>query len=253
MFSLATWPFREDLKKDLLGTLRKIKELGFDGVELTGGLKYPPLLLKNALEETHLALVGWHIFSLDLLAEDLLFATILYMNTVSNHMIVIPNLPDEMTNTSTAWVNTAALFNSVAKCLQAYNISLSYHNHAFEFTRLDSKYLFDSFCNNISENVYLQADTGNILSAGASPEHFIELYKKKIRTIHIKPYSLITGFSSNIDSGDIDFNQIINSCIAGGIEEYIIEYEGSGDSYEKASECLCSIKQIYQKLDSDSK
>lgn len=238
--ALALFPFLKDLSNDLEGTLNKIKDMGYQGVEFALGLKYNPDRLREALQKANLELVGWHIDK-SYLDEDLFESTVYYMKAVGNSRLIIPWLPDTCTDSMDSWKKTAEEFNNLGNRLQEHGIKIGYHNHQKEFVRTDTGYLFDGFCENTNENIILQLDIGNMLSAGAAPEVFLEKYPDRFQTIHIKPYSLHTGFDTMIGMDSINYHKIIENCESiSGTEWVIVEYEVSTvyDSYEGAAKCF---------------
>ena len=52
---------REDAQKDLLGTLKKIKELGYDGVEFAGFYGHTAEEVKAMLDEVGLVAISDHV------------------------------------------------------------------------------------------------------------------------------------------------------------------------------------------------
>ena len=241
--ALALFPFMEDLNTDLEGTLKQIKQLGYDGVEFAFGLQYEPKRLRNALEEAGLSLVGWHIDK-SYINNEFFEAVVHYMLTVENHRLVIPWIPDSATESKEAWEKTAEEFNYLAEKLSERGILLGYHNHQKEFKRVDSEYLFDTFCKKTTDKVFLQLDIGNMLSAGASPEAFLRKYPGRFNTIHIKPYSLENGFCTMIGEDSIDYDEVIKISEQNGTEWFIVEYELSSlyGRYEGAQKCLENLK-----------
>lgn len=237
--ALALFPFIDELKKDLIGTLLKIKLMGYDGVEFAGGLYYDPIELKNALDQTGLEIVGWHTNKY-FLSDDLIGATLNYMNLIGNKNIVIPCLPEEDTENKEKWIKTSFEFNNLSQKLKAYNKRIGYHNHTKEFKKVDGKYMLDIFCENIDREVFIQLDIGNMMSCGEIPEKFLSKYPNRFKTIHVKPYSLKNKFATVVGEDDINYKSIINECISnGGTEWFIIEYENEEiyDKYTGAEIC----------------
>ena len=59
--ALQVYSVRDDAKADLEGTLKKIKEMGYDGVEFAGLYDYAPEKVKALCEKVELAPVSAHI------------------------------------------------------------------------------------------------------------------------------------------------------------------------------------------------
>lgn len=241
--ALALFPFIEDLSRDLLGTLTKIKEMGYEGVEFAVGFSHDVHELVDALNKTGLEVAGWHIQK-HYLNDEFLYSTIHYMQTLKNSRLIIPNLPYEDTSTEEAWARTAGEFNRLGRKLSNYGMKIGYHNHQEEFARTDYGYVFDAFCSNIEKDIIIQLDVGNMLSAGAAPESFLRKYPYQFNTVHIKPYSLETGFNTVLGEDSLDYQSIIKNAI--GTEWFIIEYESKllFNNFDGAQSCLTHFKNI---------
>ncbi len=67
--ALQLWSVREDMAKDYKATLRRVKELGFDGVEFAGFFGVDAHEMKKTLDELGLKVAGSHTQPTEL-AED---------------------------------------------------------------------------------------------------------------------------------------------------------------------------------------
>ena len=59
--ALQLYSVREDMEKDLPGTLRAVKAMGYEGVEFAGLYGYEPAALRALLEEIGLTAVSAHV------------------------------------------------------------------------------------------------------------------------------------------------------------------------------------------------
>lgn len=128
----------EETKKDFIGTLRKVAEIGYDGVEFAdyGGLS--AMELKAALGEFGLKPAGSHVALATL--ENELDEVIAYNLTIGNRNIVCPWLPEERRNN---YDRLAEKLNGIGRKLREHGLQLLYHNHDFEFARFDGRYALD--------------------------------------------------------------------------------------------------------------
>jgi len=248
-YAVGLYSVRDELTKDLWGTLRKIKAMGYDGVEFYGNFSRTAQEIKAALDETGLVCVGWHT-DWSLLTPERLLSTVTYNKVIGNTEIVIPWIPEEMRKDKASWLETAKLFSDTAAKLADYGLKLAYHNHSEEFEKMNGDvplyYLYDNTC-----GVGLQLDNGNALSAGADVDVYDPLvrYPGKLRTVHHKPYSLKTGFATMIGEDDIDWAKFFKLCREHqNVEWHIIEYEceemyGQLEGIEK---CIQAIRKLEQ-------
>ena len=59
--AVQVYSVREDAEKDFAGTMKKIKEIGYDGVELAGLYGLSPAEIKAAIEDAGLEAVSAHV------------------------------------------------------------------------------------------------------------------------------------------------------------------------------------------------
>ena len=249
-YAVGLYSVRDELAKDLWGTLRKIKLMGYDGVEFFGNFTRSAQEVKAALDETGLECVGWHT-SWDLLAPDRLMSTVTYNKVLENTEIVIPGIPEAMRKDKAAWLETAKAFEELAEKLSQYGMYLGYHNHSVEFEKMNGDvplyYLYDN-----SQRVYLQLDNGNALSAGAGTDVYepLKRYPGRVRTIHHKPYSAKSGYACMIGEDDINWGKFFELCQEHhNIEWHIVEYEceemyAQLEGIEKCIQALRKLKRV---------
>ena len=226
---LATqlFPVADMLSKDLKGTLKLVKEAGYDGVEFAGGLKYAAQDVRQALDETGLQIAGWHT-PWDALSPDNIFSTITYNKVLGNQFIIVPWRPDEILHTTASCLQFARELTWVSDVLGMYGMVTGYHNHATEYRPTDdTKELpWDIIAQNTPSNLIMQNDIGNGLRGGGDMMGLLKKYPGRAVTVHVKPWS---KDSSNTFFDDpncqIDWDEYFQVCRkTAGVRWYIIEY-----------------------------
>ena len=67
--ALQLYSVRDELEKDFKGTLKKIKEMGYEGVEFAGLYGHKPLDVKKLLEEIDLSPISAHVPFAELIVD----------------------------------------------------------------------------------------------------------------------------------------------------------------------------------------
>ena len=246
-YALELYSVRKDLQADLWGTLRKVKKMGYEGVEFFGEYTHTAQELKAAMDDTGLSCVGWHTPWLYVTPSHLL-GTITYNKILGNTDIVIPGLPKDMCDSKAAWLKSAETFNGIACKLADYGMHIGYHNHGSEFTNMEGGLPWHYFYDN-TVNVGMQFDNGNAWTAGPDTDIYepITRYPKRAKTLHQKPFSLKTGHATMIGEDDIDWVKFFALCKAHqNVQWHIIEYECE-DLYtplDGVEKCLVALKQM---------
>lgn len=217
----------KELQKDMRHTLKTVKDMGYEGVEFFGGITHTVEEYKEALNEAGLVCCGWHT-PWEALEDDRIMSTIAFNKAIGNENIIVPGLPHEMTCSKEAWKETCKKFNAVYDILSEHGMNFGYHNHNTEFTDLDGETAFDIFIKHTHPNIIFQFDCGNALDGKAS---VMDVYNKcadRLKTVHLKPYSLEDGYATMIGEDDIPWKELVQSIKERNITDWIIlEYEST--------------------------
>jgi sugar phosphate isomerase/epimerase len=218
---------RKECAVDLAGTLTKIAEMGYEGVEFADYFDFSAEELRQMLDDNNLQCCGSHIY-LETLLGDELEKTIAFNKTLGNKYLIVRWLDERDYTTKEKWLETAKVFNDIAEKLKPHGMRVGYHNHGYEFKPIEGELPWDIFADNTSKDVILQLDTGNCSRTGADALHFLKRNAGRTVTLHVKPYSA-TNEKAFLGEDDIDWKQAFEICeSSGGIEWYIIEYEVEG-------------------------
>ena len=245
--ALGLYSVRATLFTDMPGTLKKVKEMGYDGIEFYGPFSYLPSAVLKALKENDLKICGWHVM-LDALEGVNFDATVAYMKAIGVENLVVPYLDG---NSAEEWKALGIRMGAAAEKLQAQGINLGYHNHAHEFTKVyDGKTAWDILFENMPECVFPQIDTGNGMQGGMDLNNELNKYQGRLQTLHFKPFkagAASDGHDIMFDVDDHDLKSEISMCEAGGLTWLVIEFE-TENTYSQmggAREALRTFKQKY--------
>ena len=113
-------------------------------------------------------------------------------------------------------------FNALGRKCKEAGISFGYHNHAYEFGKVeDSVVMYDYMLENTDpELVFFQMDVYWVVIGKASPVDYFNKYPGRFKILHIKDRKEIG------QSGMVGFDAIFNNAGIGGVEGYVVEVEG---------------------------
>lgn len=236
-YGVELYSVKDELAKDMPGTLKNVREMGYLGVEFFGGFTFTAEAIKKELDANGLVCCGWHT-PWGYVQDDLFDATVKYFKTIGNKYVIIPGIPDEMTENMEAAVNTAGLFNKIASRLASHGMMLGYHNHASElkFYPGSSECPLTALFDHTDPSIIVQMDNGHVINGrGIGIISLLRRYPNRYVTVHLKPYSLEKGaISSNdgyncmIGDDDVPWMEFMSICrTTGGTEWYIVEYESA--------------------------
>ena len=184
--ALQLYSVRTDMEADFEGTLKKVKELGYDGVEFAGLYGKSVAEVKKLCEEIGLVPISAHVPYGELLKGEETFKT---YAEIGCKYIVIPWIGAEYL----AGGEKNAEFNENVKkfgeLANANGMKLCYHNHDFEFQKADGEYKLDRLYSDVSADLLLtQLDTCWVNVGGENPADYIRKYNGRIEIIHLKDF-----------------------------------------------------------------
>jgi sugar phosphate isomerase/epimerase len=220
--ALQLYTLRQETEKDFVGTLKKVADLGYKGVEFAGFGGYSALELKSHLDAFGLKPVGAHIGIEEL--KNNLDEIIAYNFQLGNKYIVCPWASYE---SKKDYVEMAQLLKSIGKKLKASGLQLCYHNHAHEFDSFNGEYGLDIIYNKVSsELLKTEIDTYWVAFAGLNPVEYMAKYAGRTPLLHIKDMeSSEKREFAEIGTGTMDIRAIAEQAVMNGTEWLIVEQD----------------------------
>jgi sugar phosphate isomerase/epimerase len=216
---------RKECAVDFAATLKQVAQAGFQGVEFADYFNFRASEIRKMLDDNGLEVCGTHIYKETLLGDELQ-KTIEFNKTLGNKYLIVRSFPEELRQNSAAWYKLAEQLDEITKELKPYDMRVGYHNHDYEFHKLDNgEIAWDILADNTSKDVILQLDTCNCSQAGVNPLDYLKRNPGRTVTSHLKPYSQKKP-KAYIGDDDINWKQALQLYEKiSGIEWYIMEYE----------------------------
>lgn len=237
-FALQLYSVRDHLESDPAGTLKRVKEAGYDYVETAGTAGLSPADFKTLADEAGVRIISAHI-GYDEVAADLP-AVLEALRTFGLKYAVVPWIGTEMCPDKAAWLTAAQKLDEVGAAMRAQGIRLCYHNHDHEFrTQYNGETVFDLlFANTAPQHLAVQLDAGWAKVAGKSPEGIIRRYGTRLPLLHIKDFRREDPPEvTEIGKGVVDWDPVFAAGRETGVDWYIVEQDESDtDSLESAAE-----------------
>jgi sugar phosphate isomerase/epimerase len=224
---LQLYSVRRECQQDFPGTVAKVAEMGYEGVEFAGYYNWSAQRVRKLLDQHGLKCCGTHA-GLTTLLGDNFAATVEFNETIGNKYLIVPGIPGNMRpDSKTGWVLFAKLMNELAEKAKDHDMQVGYHNHAHEFQSDNGDVPWEVFASNSDKDVILQVDIGHVVRAGADPARHMKRYPGRLVTVHVKEFSK-TKRHPLVGEGDVDWPAMFRICEdAGGTQWYIVEDESS--------------------------
>lgn len=218
---------RREIEKDLEGTIRKIAEMGYLGVET---YPLPPnITLQRAskvFKENDLKIFSMHT---ELPAGSRLKNILKMADVYQCHNIIYPGWPKglspqdpdlltharEIFKTVDKAKKRADLYNSIGASLDKKGLHFGIHNHWWEFEKTDGIYPFYYFLEHLEQNIFFEIDTYWAKTAGYDPAEAVADFGKRAPFLHIKDGPAIKGEKAYqqapVGTGAMDFLSIVKA------------------------------------------
>lgn len=185
---VQVYSVRGDAEKDFAGTMKKIKELGYDGVELAGLYGHTPEEVRDAIRDAGLVALSAHVPYVDLVAD--MEKTVSDYETIGCKFIAVPYLMPEYRPGTEAFPEVVKNIDAIGACCRRHGITLMYHNHDFEFqTKIDGMYALDYMYKTIDpDHLQTEIDTCWVNVAGENPAEYVRKYTGRAPIVHLKDF-----------------------------------------------------------------
>lgn len=239
---------RHELANDFEGTIARLADMGYEGVEFADYFGMSGTEIKNILDRHNLHCCGTHVY-LDVLRDDVFEETVAFNKALGNNYFIIRWIPEEERNTRETFLQTIDDYNEITERLAAYDMRLGYHNHDYIFQQFEGEYLWDILAENTDDRFILQLDTGHAALMEQDPVELIRRHPGRTASIHAKAYSTVNE-EAVIGEDELDWAGIISASEeVGGIEWYILEYEIENvPPLEALKGCISNFREIQNGL-----
>jgi len=195
--ALQIYSVRDEIAKDFARTLKKVKDMGYDGIELAGFGGRSVSEAKKIIDYSGLKVVSAHVPYEDLTknTEKILSD----YKTLGCNYIAIPWLDEAMAPGGKDFVSTISTIHEIGKAAKAADITLLYHNHDFEFRKINDAYGLDVLYDSIpAEFLQTQIDTCWVKVAKLDPASYVRKYKGRAPIVHLKDFVMDENATGNL-------------------------------------------------------
>ncbi|OES46689.1 sugar phosphate isomerase/epimerase family protein [Domibacillus iocasae] len=220
--AVQLFTLREESEKDFAGTLKKVAELGYAGVEFAGFCGLSASEVKALLDEYGLKAASSHI-SLDQIKNNLP-QVIEEQKVIGSRYIVCPYLLPEQRNEADYQALLLILKEAEEEC-QKEGITLCYHNHDFELEKLaDGRTALQTILD--ETKTAAEFDIYWLTKAGEQPVDWIKRYAGRTPLIHLKDMTTDNEqFFAELGTGGVNLEAVFEAAEGTNVEWWIVEQD----------------------------
>jgi len=245
---LELYSVRNELKKDLPGTLKMVRDWGFEDVELAGLPAMSADDTARALRTAGLRAVSQFV-DYDKF-RDAFPAVVKDAKTLGVEELIVGWIPHEKVLTKEDVDRAMRDFNAWGAAAAKEKLRLGYHIHGYEFVPGAEGTMLDTlFKGTDPQHVDFEMDVFWVVRGGGDPVALLNRYGKRIRLVHLKDISkgtetgVTTGAapdeaSVTLGTGTIPWAKVLDAAQKAQVKWYFVE-----DEHPEA------VKQIPQTLE----
>lgn len=186
--ALQLYTVRDAAEKDFFGVLAQVKAMGYDYVEMTADFFGKTAQeIRAEMDRLGLICVSSHV-PIDMLLHDL-DNTLTTFQTLGCQYIAVPSLDEPRRPGNPGYAAVVEGMQKIGRACYERGMTLLYHNHDFEFIKVDGEYALDILYNSVDAK-YLQSeiDTCWVNVAGVDPAAYVRKYANRCPVVHLKDF-----------------------------------------------------------------
>ena len=184
---LQLYTVREELAADFDGTVKMVAAMGYEGVEFAGLYGKTAEEVKALMDETGLNPISAHVSLAEMLND--IDGELKKYAKIGCKYIVVPYLPEEYRPERGNFDETLKILEYFGEKVRDAGFTMLYHNHDFEFTKIDGEYYLDTIYSRVpAELLQTELDTCWVNVGGADPVAYVRKYTGRAPVVHLKDF-----------------------------------------------------------------
>jgi sugar phosphate isomerase/epimerase len=238
------YTLREMLKTpaEIAATLKKVKKIGYDAVQVSGMGKIEPHELAAILNGEGLTCCATHI-ALDWMKHN-------PKQVIEQHQLwgcKYTAIGSHKAASKAEWLQFTADYSAIAAQYDKSGLHIGYHNHSHELAHYDGTTALQLLIDNLGKNVWIELDTYWIVHGGGDPIQWIGKVAKRIPCVHLKDMAVTAEreqLMAEVGEGNLNWPGILKACRKAGVKWYIVEQDTcQRDPLESLAISLRNIKE----------
>jgi sugar phosphate isomerase/epimerase len=259
---IQLYTIRDAMAADVSGTLRKVSDIGYKNLELAGYSNgkfygFSPSEFKKIVTDLGMVALSSHsaVESKGITVETAKLMADAHAELGVKYCIQ-PWINDE-DRTIEKYKKMIGDWNKVGKIMKGVGIQFGYHNHNFEFAKVNGVVpYYDIFMPEMDKDlITMELDLFWATKAGQDPIAMFKKYPGRFQLLHFKDmrtkqppfFEVIKDDICSVGEGVIDFKKILTAKETGGMKYLFVEddNQGNGKPFEGIE---TSIKNVTTKI-----
>ncbi|MGD0008573.1 MAG: TIM barrel protein [Terriglobia bacterium] len=231
---LQLYTLRDELEKDVPGTIKKVAAIGYREVETYDLYGMPASQFAKLLNDNGLTAPSGHYMLKDIRTHW--EKSIGEARDLGLKYMVNAILEPEDRKSFDDYKQLVDVFNKAAEQTHQAGIQFCYHNHNFEFKKYGQTTAYDYLHKHLDPNlVQFEMDCFWVIHAGQDPVTLFKKYPGRFPLLHIKDlkagnpptteFDARMGLFAEVGKGTIDWKRIFAAAPQGGMKHFYVEQD----------------------------
>ncbi|MBI1966428.1 MAG: sugar phosphate isomerase/epimerase [Gemmatimonadetes bacterium] len=233
---LELYSVRHAMQRDPERTLAAVRDIGYRDVELLwswGNFGRTTEQVRAALDREGMRAPSAHVSPTVLLVgweRSLAIA-----QRLGHEYLIVPSFTPDTQRSLDDWREWADRFNAAGAAAQRAGIWLAFHNEPDHLTPIDGRVPYDLFLERTDPSVVRhQLDVGNLAMGGGDPLVYLERYRDRYWSFHLKDVVADRSRDTELGTGMLDFRRLLAAVPDIDRKPCYVEQEGAEDALGSA-------------------
>jgi len=243
---LELYSVRDAMRRDPERTLAAVRAMGYTDVELLwsfgnfgrtteqvrAALDHEGLRAPSAHVSPTVVLVGWE-------------RSLAIAQRLGHEYLIVPSFDSETTRSLDDWREWADHFNAAGAAARRAGIWLAFHNEPDHMKPIDGTVPYDVFVERTDPTVVRhQLDVGNMVMGGGDPLAYLERYRDRYWSFHLKDVGQDRSHDTELGTGTVDFRRLLAGIPDIDHKPCYVEQEGVAHSMDSARQNYAYLKAL---------
>lgn len=243
---LELYAVRKSMAADPERTLAAVSAMGYKDVELLwsfGNFGRTPAQVKATLDSEGLRAPSAHMNGATIFVGWERSLDIARM--LGHEYLIVPSFTPETSRSLDDWREWGDRFNAAGAVARRHGIWLAFHNEPEHMRPIDGKVPYDVLIERLDPAVTrLQLDVGNMLMGGGDPMAYLEKYKDRYWSFHLKDVRPDRSSDTELGKGIFDFGRFLAAVPDLGRKPAYVEHESPPDDLAAAKANIAFLRQL---------
>ena len=228
---VQTYIARDTIGKDFEGTLRKLAGMGYQSIEMCSppgyGKDWEPLTqlkaseIRDKIRAAGLSCESCHYPFVEL--RDHLEERIATAKELGLTQMILSGFWLKKDAPLVEWQKAAEACNKMGEQTKKAGIQLGFHNHHFEFEKIDGALIYDALMEKFDPELVKMQFQVAVINIGYKAVTYFRKYPGRFISLHLADYSATEKKSVPVGQGIVDWKELFSEAKAAGVKNYYVE------------------------------